>query len=171
MCMELGMHLCFAFARWSSTLRGQTGYISVLLAHRRPSECSVLCSCGQPREIPVLLPLVVHSFIRQTFKLKLEVLGALRPTNSPWGLLLWRRRPHHPVGFSPWPLPWRVEPGPTVGGSYCGPLQFNCLSLPWRQLRMKCRHFHSPNIRGVACRRQLSTTLEVSRLLTAGVAA
>ena len=72
MCMELGMHLRFAFARVSSTLRGQVGYISVSLTHGQPSECSVLCSCGQPREIPILLLFVVHSLIRQTFKAVFE---------------------------------------------------------------------------------------------------
>jgi len=68
----VGMHLCFAFARVSSTLRGQVGYISVSLTHMRPGECSVLRLCEQPREIPVLLPLVVHSLIRQTFKAVFE---------------------------------------------------------------------------------------------------
>jgi len=143
MCMELGMHLCFSVARGSSMLRGQAGYISVLLTHGWPSECSVWCSCGQPREIPVSLPLVVHSLIRQTFKAVFEYPSRrfwrpLRPTNSPWGLPLWRRRPHHPVEFGPWPLSWRIKPGPTVGGIYRGPLPFNCLPLPWRQLHMKC---------------------------------
>jgi len=125
-CVELGMHLCFGFVRVSSTLLGQVGYISVLLTHGQSSACSVLCSCGQPREIPVLLPF------------------ALRPTNSLWGLPLWRRRPHHPVGFRPWPLPGRVKPGPTVGGSYRGPLPFNCLPLAWGQLRMKCPPLPQP---------------------------
>jgi len=158
-------------------LLGQVGYISVLLTHGQPSECSVLCSCGQPREIPVLLPFVVHSLIRQTFKAVFEYPSqrfwrAKRPTNFHWGLPLWRRRPHHPVGFGPWPLPGRVKPGPTVGGSYRGPLPFNCVPLPWGQLCMKCRHCHSPSILwGVAYPRHLSATLGVSRLSTAGVAA
>jgi len=163
------MHLCFAFARGSSTLCGQTGYVSVLLAHRRPSECSVRCSCGQPKEIPVLLPFVVHSLIRQIFKAVFEYPSrrfwrALRPTTSPWGLPLWRRRPHHPVGFGPWPLPWRVEPGPTVGGSYRGPLRFNCLPLPWGQLRMKCPPLPQPQHTG---RRPSSTAVDNPRGLSA----
>ena len=87
MCMELGMHLYFAFARVSSTLRWQVGYISVSLTHGRPSECSVRRSCGQPREIPVLLSLIVHSLIRQTFKAVFECPNrrfwrALRPTKT-----------------------------------------------------------------------------------------
>jgi len=140
-CMELGMHLCFAFARVSSMLRGQVGYILVSLTHGQPSECSVRHSSGQPREISVLLPLVVLSLIRQTFKTVFEYPSQrFWPTNSPWGLQLWRRRPHHPVGFGPWSLPWRVKPGPTVGGIYRGLLPFNCLLLPWGHLCMK-----SPN--------------------------
>jgi len=75
MCMELGMHLCFSVASGSSTLRGQAGYISVLLTHGRPSECSVWHSCWQPREIPVSLPLAVHSLIKQTFKAGFEYLS------------------------------------------------------------------------------------------------
>jgi len=131
MCMKLGMHLRFAFARLSSTLRGQVGYISVSLTHGQPRECSVLCTCGQPREIPILLPFVVHSLIRQTFKAVFEYPSqrfwrALRPTNSPWGLPLRRRRPPHLVGFGSWPWPRGFKPGPTVGGVYRGPLLFNC---------------------------------------------
>jgi len=153
------MHLCFPFARGSSTLRGQTGCISVLLAHERPSECSVRHSYGQPREIPVLLPLVVHSLIRQTLKAVFEYSSrrfwrALRPTNSPWGLLLWQRRPRHPVGFGPRPLPWRVKPGLTVGGVYRGPLSFNRLPLPCGQLLTKCLTQPQPKHTG----RRLSPT-------------
>jgi len=153
------MHLCFVFARVSLTLRGQVGYISVSLTHGRPSECSVLRSCGQLWEIPVLLPLVVHSLIRQTFKAVFEYPSrrfwrALRPTNSPCGLPLWRRRPHHPVGFGLWPLPRRVKPGPTVGGVYRGPLPFNCLPLPWGHLCMKCLPLPQPQHTG----RHLSST-------------
>jgi len=151
MCMELGIHLCFPVARGSSTSRWQVGHISVLLTHGRPSECSVLRSCGQPREIPVSFPRVVHPLIRQTFK---AVFGcpsrrfwqALRPTNSPWGLPLRRRRPPHPMGFGPWPR--RVKPRPTVGGVYRGLFPFNCLPLPWGQLRMKCPPLPQPQHMG-----------------------
>jgi len=141
MCMELGMHLHFSVARESSTSRGQAGYISVLLTHGRPSECSVLRSCGQPREVPVLLPLVVRPLIRQTFKAVFEYPSrrfwwALQPANSLWGLPPWRRRPPHPIGFGPWPR--RIKPRPTVGGVYRGPFPFNCLPLPWGQLCLKC---------------------------------
>jgi len=121
----------------------------VLLTHGRPSECLVWRSCGQPREIPVSLPLVVHSLIRQTFRAVFEYPSqrfwpALRPTNSPWALPLWQRRPHYLVGFWPWSLPWRVKPGFTVGEIYRGPLPFNCLPLPWRQLRTKCPPLPQP---------------------------
>jgi len=148
-CVKLGMHLCFGFVRASSTLSGQVGYISVLLTHGRPSVCSVLCSCGLPREIPVSLPFVVHFIIRQTFKAVFEYPSqrfwrALRLTNSPWGLPLWRRGPPHTVRFGPWHLSGRVKPGPTVGGSYRRPLSFNCLPLPWGQLRMKCPPLPQP---------------------------
>jgi len=153
MCMELGMHLCFPVARGSSTSRGQVGYISVLLTHRRPSECSVLRSSGQPRKIPVSLPRIVHPLIRQTFKAVFECPSrrfwrALWPANSPWGLPLWRRRPPHLMGFGPWPWPRSVKPGPTVGGVYRGPLPFNCLPLPWGQLRMKCPPLPQPQHTG-----------------------
>jgi len=153
MCMELGMHLRFAFARVSSTLRGQVGYISVSLTHGQPSECSVLCSCGQPREIPILLLFVVHSLIRQTFKAVFEYPSrrfwrALRPTNSPWGLPLRRRPPPHSVGFGLWPLPLGVKPGPTVGGVYRELLPFNCLPLPWGHLHMKCPPLPQPQHTG-----------------------
>jgi len=153
MCMKLGMHLCFSFAKGSSTLHGQADYISLLLTHGRPSECSVWRSCGQPREIPVLLPRVVHLLIRQTFKAVFEYPSrrfwrALQPANFPWGLPLWRRRPRYPVGFGPWLLSWRVKPGPTVGESYRGPLLFNCLPLPWGQLRTKCLPLPQPQHTG-----------------------
>jgi len=153
MCMELKMHLCFVFARLSTTLRGQVGYISVLLTHGPPSERLVLGSCGQLREIPVLLLFVVHSLIRQTFKAVFEYPSrrfwrALRPTDSPWGLPLRQRRPPHPVGFGPWPWPRGVKPGPTVGGVYRGPLPFNCLPLPWGHLRMKCPPLPQPQHTG-----------------------
>jgi len=176
MCIELGMHLCFVFARLSSTLRGQVGYISVLPTHGPPSGCLVLCSCEQPREIPVLIPFVVHSLIRQTFKAVFEYPSrrfwrALRPTDSPWGLPLRRRRPPHPVGFGPWLLPQGVKPGPTVGGVYRGPLAFNSSLCRGDIFVRSARHYHSPNIRGVAVRRHPSATLGVSRLSTAGVAA
>jgi len=87
MCMELGMHLCFSVAKGSSTFRGQAGYILVLLTHGRSSECLVLRLCGQPREVPVSLLLVVHPLIRQTFKAVFVSLSwrcwrALRPANS-----------------------------------------------------------------------------------------
>jgi len=88
MCMELGLHLCSPVARRSSTFCGQAVYSSVLLTHDRPSEYLVLGLCGQPREIPILLPLVVHPLIRQTFKAVFECPSqrfwlALRPANSP----------------------------------------------------------------------------------------
>jgi len=44
MCMKSGMHLCFLVATGSATSSGQPSYISVLLTHGRPSECSVLLS-------------------------------------------------------------------------------------------------------------------------------
>jgi len=44
MSMELGMHLRFPVVRRSSTVSGQVAYISVLLAHGRPSECSRSCA-------------------------------------------------------------------------------------------------------------------------------
>jgi len=101
----------------------------------------------------VLLPLVVHSLIKQTFKAVFECPSrrywwALRPTHSPWGLPLWRRRPPHPVGFGPWPLPWGVKLGPTVGGSYRGPSLFNRLPLPRGQLRRKCPPLPQPQHTG-----------------------
>jgi len=151
MCMELGTHLCFPFARGSSTSRGQVGYISVLLTHGLPSECSVLRLCGQPREIPVMLPRFIHSLIKQTFKAVFECPGrrfwrVLRPANSPGGLPLWRRRPPHPTGFGPWPR--RVKPSPMVGGIYHGPFPYNCLPLPWGQLRIKCPSLPQPQHTG-----------------------
>jgi len=125
MCLQLGMHLRVAFVRLSSTLRGQVGYISVSLTYGQPSACSVLCSCGQPREIPILLPFIVHSLIRQTFKAVFECPSrrfwwALRPTNSPWGLPLRRRRRPHPVGFGPWSLPRGLNQGPRLAESTVG---------------------------------------------------
>jgi len=145
------MHLCFPVARRSSTFSGQAGYISVLLAHGRPSECLLLRSCGKPREISVLLPLVVYPLIRQTFKAVFECPSrrfwwALRPANTPWGLPLRRRRPPHPVGFGPWPR--RVKPRPMVGEVYRGPSSFNCLPLPWGQLRTKCPPLPQPQHTG-----------------------
>jgi len=105
----------------------------------------------QPRKIPILLPLVVHPIIRQTFKVVFECpsqrfLRALRPANSPWGLPLWRRRPPHPVGLGPWPR--RVKPRPTVGEVYRGLLSFNCLPLPWGQLLTKCPPLPQPQHTG-----------------------
>jgi len=64
MCIELGMHLHFLVAGGSLMCNGPPNYISVLLAHRRPSESPVLFSCGQPRKILVLLSLVIHPLIR-----------------------------------------------------------------------------------------------------------
>jgi len=90
MCIELViMQLRFpVVGGGSTTFSGQPSYISVLLAHRRPSGSSVLLLCEQSREIPILLPLVIDPLIRQTFKTVFEwprqrFWWALRPADSP----------------------------------------------------------------------------------------
>jgi len=124
-----------------------------MLADGRPSESSVLLSCGQPKKILVLLPLVIHPLIRQTFKAVFEwptwrFWQALRPADSLWCLPLWRRRPPHLLGFGPWPR--RVEPRPTVSGVDRGPLLVNCFFLSWGQLCTKCLPLPQPQHPG-AC--------------------
>jgi len=143
------MHLCFPVARGSATFSGQPSDILALLAHRQPSESSTLLMRGQPREISVLLPLFVRPLIRQPFKAVFEwpsrrFWQTLQSANSPWGLPLWQRRPPYPIGFGPWPRPWRVKPKPTVGRIYRGPLSFNCFLPPWGQLLKRCPPLPQP---------------------------
>jgi len=63
MCMKLKMYLRFSIARRSMRFCGQPSDISALLACRQLSESSVLLTRGQPREISVLFPLLIHSLI------------------------------------------------------------------------------------------------------------
>jgi len=176
MCMELGMHLRFAFARLSSTLRGQVGYISVSLTHGQPSECSVLCSCWQLREIPILLPFVVHSLIRQTFKAFLStqaggfggpcgLLTLLEACHSGEGGLITR------LGLGLGLCLGGLNRGPRLAESTVGHCHLTASLCHGDIFVWSARHYHSPNIRGVAGRRHPSATLGVSRLSTAGVAA
>jgi len=102
---------------------------------------------------PDLVPTHRTPLIRQTFKAVFECPSrrswrALRPANSPWGLPLWRRRPPHPTGLGLWPWPRRVKLRPTDGGVCRGPSLFNCLLLPWGQLRTKCPPLPQPQHTG-----------------------
>jgi len=147
------------------------------LAHTRaPSECSVLRSCGQLREISVLLPLVVHPLIRQTFKATFECPNrrfwrALRPANSPGGLPLWQRRPPHPIGLGLGLGLGGLNRGPRSAESTVGRFCLTASLYCWGSLVRSAHHYHNPNTRGPACSRQLPATWLVALLPTVDIVA
>jgi len=120
------------------TFSVQPSYISVLLAYRRPGESSVLLSFEQPRKI-LVLALVIHFLIRQSFKAAFEGSSrrfwrALRPANSPEGLPLFTL-----LGFGL---------GLCLRELNRGPRSFTCLLLPWWQLCIKCPPLPQPQHTG-----------------------
>jgi len=156
------MHLRFPVAKGSTAFSRQSSYIPVLPAHKRPSESTVLLTCGQARKIPVLLPLVIHPPSGKPSK---QLLSApARGFGGPCGLLALRGACHSGEGGflillglglglglkglnrSPRSAESTISRCRLTASLYRGG---NCSSA---------HHYYSPSIRGLTCWRQVSST-------------